>query len=229
MPQISIDTGWVNLRASSAKVNIFHCPLRNAGAAALERILFAAAKDAATEEVTAISGWNNPRPAVVTTVNGRQIPKDMKAFGSMTAASYEITNGQVLKVFASLKSGWQTVGQVSAATPIGVVAQQYFRVREGAAIVTIKIKMVDDRDCPTKFATITGPIERLTLQEAIALGVNPPKPEYRAAYKGSLFDFLTASTTVIQPAANSAQVVTTPQGTTQTVVTTVRRRAIRTN
>lgn len=179
MPTISIDSGSINLPKHSAKVYVWHCP--KVGSAAKEITLGAAARDPENKGiVTKASAWSADRPAVVDTVNGIPTARDIAQFGKFNAATFEIRSGEIIKLSISRRVPWaadQGIPLYQAAT--GINGNVYYRVREGAAIVTIKVKMVDDNRCPTRRATITGPLEPITMAEAEAEGMKPVVENWR--------------------------------------------------
>ena len=229
MPLINYDTGSVNLRKGSAKFILWHAP--RTGVASQEKYLGAAARDPSCVEVQSRSGWTNPRPSLLDLMpDGSTRPVSIEVGGSMKAETVEIANGGIIKVFAKVHAPWSAdanpVALRSHATQLGLTAMQYYRVREGAAVVTLKIKMLNDPRCPYPFATVTGPLEPLTLDEAITAGVAPPLPQYRRFYHPALTDWLITSET-LQRATTTMQTVQTEAGPVEVVQAAGRRRELR--
>ncbi len=231
MPTVITDTGRVALRKGSAKTMVWHCPRRGGAGGEREVVLFAAAKDPRNTAVQSVSGWSAPRSSLMDLIPGQQPrPVAPDIGGSMQAATYEIADGEVIKVFAQVNAPYNASANPAALrahiSPAGVTAQQFYRVRQGAAVVTLKVKMLDDPRCPYRHSTITGPLEPLTLEEAVALGVKAPDPQFRKCYHQALTDFL-ISTETLQRASTTLQTVQTAEGPKQIVQAAERVRNVR--
>ena len=198
MPEITLDIGSVNLERSSARVLVFHCPLRGEGK---EKALTAVAADKAFGVER--RGWQASRPSVAKrrASGAPRVPMDMKAYGSMQTATVHVPSGTIIKVFAQNSQTWATDGRKT-----GLTANRYYLVRDGAAVLDVSVKMSTSSDCLTPNAKLVGPLEPLSLEEAVALGVAPPPEAFRKCYDPADANFLMTEK-VLAPARTSVTFV----------------------
>lgn len=198
MPEITLDIGSVNLERSSARVLVFHCPLRGEGK---EKALTAVAADKAFGVER--RGWQASRPSVAKrrASGAPRVPMDMKAYGSMQTVTVHVPSGTIIKVFAQNSQTWATDGRKTSLT-----ANRYYLVRDGAAVLDVRVKMSTSPDCLTPTASLVGPLEPLSLEEAVALGVAPPAEAFRKCYDPADANFLMTEK-VLAPARTSVTFV----------------------
>jgi hypothetical protein len=202
MPQITTDTGTVNLERTSARVLVFHCPLRSQDK---ERALSAVAADKAYDIER--RGWQAERPAVAKRrfAGAARVPMDMKAYGSMRTTNFDVPSGTIIKVFAQVANTWAADGRASTIT-----ANRYYLVRDGAAMLDVRIKMSKSPDCIQQYSQLLGPLEPLSVEEAVALGVKrQPEAFLRSCYRQEDADFLITETQ-LAPARSTVTIVTAP-------------------
>lgn len=207
MNPITTLTGEVNLRTASAKAFVFHCP-RAGSKAAEERPLGLAAKSPQScDVVRAIS----PFPSVVPSVQG--YPPEVG--GKMVRMDYEVADGEVVKVFGQRRPG---TGKLP------VSANLFLRVRAGAALREITVKLLTDACVTEPYAKVRGRFDLLTLDEALELGCKV-HPNFRRAFDPAAVAHIMEAT-VLAPEKAVAQTVVRADGTAAVVIVEKRRRRL---
>lgn len=203
MNSIETLTGDVNLRDSSAKCFIFHCP-RAGGPGAEERHLGIAAKSPQTAEVVATV---SPYPIVIPAVQGYSA----EVGGKMMRMIYAVADGEVLKVFVNRRAGG-----------LPVSACQFLRVRSGAALRTLELKLLTDAAVNHPYGMIRGRFDLLTLAEARALGVKVNEQFTKMFGPGAVGHCIVES--VVSPELSQVVTVHKTDGTVATVESGPKRR-----
>ena len=208
MNPIETLTGDVNLRYGSAKACIFYSP-RLGGAGSVEQHIGIAAQSPQTAHVVKkISSF----PTVTPSVAGYST----EIGGKMIRMTYEISNGEILKVFGKRRAG---------AGKIDFTACQFLRVRETAALTEVTIRLFSDAQVAEPYAKITGRFDLLSLAEAKALGVNV-LPQFEKMFSQGVVEDLISSR-IIAPAKAKIESITKDDGTTAIVAVDKRRRFIK--
>lgn len=207
MNPIETLTGDVNLRTASAKAYVFHTP-RKGGVGVEERILPVAAKSGQTNSViTPLQSFAQRTPSV----QGYSV----EVGGSMTAQSFIVAEGEILKFFVNRRPG---------AGKLPLTACQFIRVRETAALRCIEAKLLTDPKVTQPFAMIRGRFDLLTLEEAVALGVTVNPGFMRQFHPANAGACMTVA--LMQPEAAKAEVQVLPSGESIVVTQTKRRRQL---
>lgn len=198
MPLITVRTGTVNLPNKSAKLLVFVSPRRSEPSSS-EMMLFAAAK-------LSRFGINTAgQPVIEQAVSGQAVA----THGSVTTQQFSVAEGTILKVFFSSRHNL-TRALGSASMPTERHASRYYRVRSGAAVVTLSFPLLNDPRCPHQTGIITGPVEPITLAEAEREGINPVAPQFRRLITDTMWFDAMVSRTVIQAATSRAVLVSAP-------------------
>jgi hypothetical protein len=205
MPTIDTLTGEVNLTSASAKAYIFHTP-HAGGRGVEERHLGLAAKSPQTSPVIR---QVSPFPQCTPSVHG--YPKDIG--GQMIRMTYDIAEGEILKIFAMRRPG---------AGKVGVSCAQFIRVREGAALHTIAAKLLTDATVVEPFARFTGRFDLLTLEQAQAFGV-VINPKFASMFLPNLVAHV-MEVSIDAPAIQQATIRQSAQGGATVVVSIPKRR-----
>lgn len=191
MPLITVRTGTVNLPNKSAKLLVFVSPC--CAPSSSEMMLFAAAK------VSRFGVNTAGQPVIEQAVSGQAIA----THGSVTTQQFSVAEGTILKVFFSSRHNL-TRALGSASMPTERHASRYYRVRSGAAVVTLSFPLLNDPRCPHQTGIITGPVEPITLAEAEREGINPVAPQFRRLITDTMWFDSMVSRTVIQEATSRA-------------------------
>jgi hypothetical protein len=215
MPIISLDVGSVNLARSSARVLVFHAPTDPS----MKEVNIYTASGETARHIQR-RGYQAKRPSVAKRMHAgeQRVPQDMTVYGYMQASSYTVPNGTIIKVMGQTTSNWSPNG--SSAGISKITANRYYLVRDGAALLDVKVRMLRSVDCVTDHASISGPLERLTVEQAEALGVTPQREEYRKLYRDDVCDYV-FSETVLAPASTEVTIAPTAQPAAQPGVPTV--------
>ncbi len=207
MTTIESFTGDVNLRTASAKCFLFHTP-RKGGAGVEERHLGIAAKSGQT---SSIIRQVSPYPIVTPSVQGYS----NEIGGKMVRMTYQVEEGEILKIFVQRRPG---------ADKVPVSACQFLRVREGAALREVEIKLLTDASVNDPFGKVRGRFDLLSLADARALGVSVPAHFERMFGEGSIANTLTFAT--VAPEKVLVENVIKADGSAITVAQVKRRRTI---
>lgn len=156
MGLIRATTGWENLARAQAKVYLFHSP--NAQQPDMsERALAVALKDPDMAFFARRVGRSDYIGAV--------IGYKPEIGGQWVTTSYDVNDGQILKIFAAKKTHWKG---------LETVASVFLHVREEAPYQKVKVKLLGKPQTKLKYADITGRFDVLTLEEAREHGVRVP-------------------------------------------------------
>ncbi len=200
MPTISVMSGNVILRNGSAATRVFHCPRRGGAGGDRECMLFAAAKGARTgSAVQKLSGWASDVPGV----SGCEFQEG----GRVSYTTYEIAEGEIIKLATNRRAPLEEGREAPMLT-----ANRFYRVRASAGVMCIKTKWFDDSRCPNTHGSITGPLEALTLRQALAMGVHIPEEYQKESLYGDGVCRHLLTETVIQAAETVVNEVVTPEG-----------------
>lgn len=216
MPTIQTTTGNVVLHNGSARCLVFHCPRPGGKGGDGEHVLEAAAMHARIgTAVKRISGWSSDVPAV----NGY----NFEMGGRIRRSSFDVAEGEIIKIVAQRRAPGNPAS-AAVAMSTNITANRFYRVRTGAAVIKLFVKMLNDFRCPCAEAEISGPLEALTLEQALVLGVHV-RPEFRKQFDPRLCAFLMREE-VLQPAEQVCTTVQTKTGVEVVLVPTRKRRLI---
>ncbi len=149
MPMVQVTTGDENLKQAIAKVYVFHSPTDESSK---ELALSRAAKD----EVGKVKQVGSH------TFIGAVIGIKPQIGGQWVTTSYDIVEGEIIKIFASKKTTWK--GLLTTAC-------LFLRIRQEAPLHKIKVKLLNSFQTKLKTADIVGRFDVLTLEEARSYGV----------------------------------------------------------
>jgi hypothetical protein len=208
MTPIETLTGDINLRYGSAKAFVFYSPRAfNAGAA--EQHLGIAAKSPQTSSVVRKI---SPFGIVTPSVSGYA----PEVGGKMIRMSYEVANGEVLKVFGQRRAG---------AGKLTMTACQFLRVRDTAALTEVTVRLLSDPSVTEPFAKVVGRFDLISLEEAKALGVKV-LPQFEKMFHQSSVEYLFA-TRIIDAEKAKVETIQKDDGSTALVTVQKRRRFIK--
>lgn len=208
MTPIETLTGEVNLRYGSAKAFVFYSPRIGAAGAAEQHLGIAAKSPQTAHLVRKLS----PFPTITPSVSGYA----PEVGGKMIRTTYEIANGEVLKVFGQRRAG---------AGKLTFSACQFLRVRDTAALVELTVRLLSDPIVAEPYAKILGRFDLMTLDEAKSIGVKVLPHFEKMFTQGVVEDLIAAH--VIAPEKAKVETVSKDDGTTAMVTVQKRRRFIK--
>lgn len=207
-------SGSVNLLKSSAKACIFHAP-KKGGKGSVEIFLDKAARSGITggpDGVVNRIGLPNYMQSVPGTVP--------EISGQMIEQSFAIAEGEIIKVFISVRSGW---GKLPRSGNV------FLRVRSEAAYQLLTFEMISHPDVAFTHARVEGNFDVLTLEEALAFGVHIPVA-YRSMCEQHNVDRILTDRVIVHEAVSSApkftQKVISDGEVSRTITVRKRRRVI---
>jgi len=207
MPAIQTLTGDVNLRAASAKCHVWHASAPGTATFGFaEALLFVNARNG-----RGASTLSMPDP------QGSVLGFSPDIGGKMTAAAYDVCEGEILKLISSVRSGPMAVHQC---------ATMFLRVRANAAVQRVDMPLLNDPSCRFTGGFIQGPFDVLTPEQVDALEVKVPEAFRRLMMPGPMTERL-FRVTVLQEAKAEVVAVTMRDGKQVQVETAVRRRKLR--
>lgn len=207
MPILQTTIGDVNLRNCSAKISIFHCDK----AGGLERYLSQAAKAQTQVTQRGMAIFSPSVQGMLKEVGGRCIN-----------STFSIAEGEILKVFVKINPGYGRLEKN---------ANFFIKAREHAAYRAVSINTVDAPSVIFRTARLEGCFDMLSLEEAIAEGIQV-KSVFRRAYDPNLVASVISKHEVLQPERAPSikkqivEVVDPISGASTNVVKVKRRRAI---
>ncbi len=208
MTPIETLIGEVNLRYGSAKAFVFYSP-RIGGAGAAEQHLGIASKSPQTAHLVRKL---SPFPTITPSVSGYA----PEVGGKMIRTSYEVANGEILKVFGQRRAG---------AGKLTFSACQFLRVRDTAALVELTVRLLSDPSVVEPYAKIVGRFDLITLDEAKSLGIKV-LPHFEKMFSQGVVEDL-ISIRIIDPEKAKVETVSKDDGTTAMVTVQKRRRFIK--
>jgi hypothetical protein len=134
----------------------------------------------------------------------------------MIRTSYEVTNGEILKVFGQRRAG---------AGKLTFSACQFLRVRDTAALVELTVRLLSDPIVAEPYAKIVGRFDLITLDEAKSLGVKVLPHFEKMFSQGVVEDLIVAH--VLDPEKAKVETIQKEDGTTALVTVQKRRRFIK--
>lgn len=154
MPTIKTQTGNINRRSSSASVSVFHSPRK--GEKKVEKFINVMAKTANVHSAGLVTSIGSAQfaaaiPGVKPEIGGRFV-----------TASYEIAEGEILKIHVNVRPGYGTMEKCAAF---------YIRMRDEAAYRVVTIPLLTGNDLSYEEAKIEGNFDMLTVEQARAEGV----------------------------------------------------------
>lgn len=209
MTPIETLTGEINLRYGSAKAFVFHSPRQFVNTGVNEMHLGIAAKSPQTALVVRRI---SPFPTVTPSVSGYA----PEIGGKMTRMTYEVANGEILKVFGQRRAG---------AGKLTISACQFLRVRDTAALTEVTVRLLSDPNVTEPFAKVIGRFDLITLEEAKSLGIRALL-QFEKMFHPTSVEYLFSSRII---AAEKAKVETIQKedGTAAMVTVQKRRRFIK--
>jgi len=215
MPYIRTLVGNINEYSGSSQVRVFHSP-RAGGLGHQELFLDKAAGEGPTAGKI-IQRMTNPIfiPAVV----GK--PKEIG--GMLVDQTFSISDGEILKIFAHLRGGYGSRVKT---------ANVFLRVREGAAVQKIRIKISSNPNAAFQYAEIEGAFDILDPDDVEATGVKMLE-QFRDSMSLANRQRVISEVIVIQPEVKAVQKMVKKEtigvdGTKVVTFEVKRKRAIRT-
>jgi hypothetical protein len=207
MPIIQTTIGDVNLRNASAKISLFHYNKVNG----TEQYISQAAKSANEVMQRGMAIFSPSVQGMLKEIGGRCIN-----------ATFSIAEGEIVKVFVKINPGYGRLEKF---------ANFFIKAREHAAYRVVSINTVDAPGVLFKTAKLEGCFDMLSLEEALAEGVQV-KSVFRRAYDPSRVATVITKNEVLQ-AERAASVkkeivedIDPLSGESTSVVKVKRRRAI---
>ena len=207
MPILQTTIGDVNLRNASAKVSIFHYDK----AGGVERYISQVAK--AQKEVT-------QRGMAIFSPSVQGMLKEIG--GRCINATFSIAEGEILKIFVKINPGYGRLEKF---------ANFFIKAREHAAYRVVSINTLDAPGVLFKTAKLEGCFDMLSLEEALAEGVQV-KSVFRRAFAPELVATVVSKNEVLQAERTASvkkeivEVIDPLSGESTNVVKVKRRRAI---
>jgi hypothetical protein len=209
---INVTTGQENQSSGSAQVSVWHTPRLPQQRHLKEAYLSGCAKNVEYRDIATSFG----APAFMQAVTG--IPEEIG--GRWVTQSYQIAEGEILKIFATRKGGY---GQHK------YTGNLLIGIREQAPLMRVRIPLLSTPKSTRGVADITGRFDILTLPEAQARGVYVP-PQFAHLFEPESTEFL-FETTELEPAVApkkevTVQVVTNTEGVQKAIAVKTRRRML---
>jgi hypothetical protein len=207
MPIIQTTIGDVNLRNASAKISLFHYNKVNG----TEQYISQAAKSANEVTQRGMAIFSPSVQGMLREIGGRCIN-----------ATFSIAEGEVVKVFVKINPGYGRLEKF---------ANFFIKAREHAAYRVVSINTVDAPGVLFKTAKLEGCFDMLSLEEALAEGVQV-KSVFRRAYDPSRVATVITKNEVLQAERAASvkkeivEVIDPLSGESTSVVKVKRRRAI---
>jgi hypothetical protein len=166
MSLISVITGQENQMECHARIHVFHTPT-DACRAFDEMPLSRFVTVVGGEEICRKHG----APTIFEAVDGYR----GEVGGTWYQQQYEIREGELLKIFASLKKDWNSVP---------AIANLFVRIRANAPLMKVRVKLLGKANSKLDHGEIIGRMDVLTLQEAKDRGaiINPLYTHYYAEH-----------------------------------------------
>lgn len=210
MPRIQTLTGEINMRKQSAKAYVFHSP-RAGGVGNAEVFLDKASDNGPTREVINRIG----RGDFCAAIPGCK----PEIVGRFVKCSYDVPDGEVLKVFVSVRRGYGNRPLTGAV---------FLRMRAKAAHRVLRFKLLDHADAAYTHAEVEGTFDVLTVEEAKALGCKVKK-QFASYHTASAAASVLTENVVVQeeveaPVRLERKQVTDERGEVHTVVVAKRKR-----
>jgi hypothetical protein len=207
MPIIQTTIGDVNLRNASAKISLFHYNKVNG----TEQYISQAAKSANEVMQRGMAIFSPSVQGMLKEIGGRCIN-----------ATFSIAEGEIVKVFVKINPGYGRLEKF---------ANFFIKAREHAAYRVVSINTVDAPGVLFKTAKLEGCFDMLSLEEALAEGVQV-KSVFRRAYDPSRVATVITKNEVLQAERAASvkkeivEVIDPLSGESTSVVKVKRRRAI---
>jgi hypothetical protein len=197
MTPIETLTGEINLRYGSAKAFVFHSPRQFVNTGVNEMHLGIAAKSPQTALVVRRI---SPFPNITPSVSGYS----PEIGGKMTRMTYEVANGEILKVFGQRRAG---------AGKMTISACQ------------VTVRLLSDPNVTEPFAKVIGRFDLITLEEAKSLGIKTLL-QFDKMFHPTSVEYLFSSR-IIDAEKAKIETIQKEDGTTALVTVQKRRRFIK--